>query len=712
MNTKENTKKHRTSSFSIKTKVSLLCTVFILIATSVNYLLLVNVSKKTITNNTKTTMKDLADAYGDNVTNLVNRISDSANFILQSDEILAFIESDGQENAKETENFISMYLNMNSTHEEISLVNEDGRILYSSDASLTGTYLSEESYFKDMLTSGLNTQSDVFISEKSGEACVTFAIPLRGIPSEHTGDSSDMPDALGDNMEENPEQLTPPELSGAITIAVQVSEFNDALSDIQAGGSNSSYAYLLDSTGTVIYHPDETLIGTKPDITAVSGLVDQIQNGTIPETDIMTYTYKGKSQYASYSIDPDNHWILVITADKAEVLSSLYSVSNNSLYISILLILILSVFSYFFADTIAKPIRRITRHTNKTAELDFTPDPSFLKLSLSRDETGEMARAIEKLRNVLKTMLFQISEASTIISRSADDLINITHSVNDHASDNSATAEELSAGMEETAATTDYICTSIDHIGSHSRDINQKTSDCSSLSKTLMKQSSELIITTNKASDNTRKIYEEVKANTNMAIEQAKAVDRINTLTGVIKEIASQTSLLALNASIEAARAGEAGRGFSVVASEIGSLAEQSARTVGGIHDIVAEVHQSVNNLTNCLERTLDFLENSILPDYQVFAGVSDRYHSDAMNMNEVLDSIHTGIDSLNTNLLQISDSVTEINTMINQSSKGVEDVAEKNTNIVSLTTKTYNMVRDSKKYAAALQEIVDKFKL
>ena len=71
-----------------------------------------------------------------------------------------------------------------------------------------------------------------------------------------------------------------------------------------------------------------------------------------------------------------------------------------------------------------------------------------------------------------------------------------------------------------------------------------------------------------------------MKDKADAAVEQSKAVQKINDLTNEIKEISSQTNLLALNANIEAARAGEAGRGFAVVASEIGSLASQTLSTV------------------------------------------------------------------------------------------------------------------------------------
>lgn len=349
---------------------------------------------------------------------------------------------------------------------------------------------------------------------------------------------------------------------------------------------------------------------------------------------------------------------------------------------------------------------------HKTASLDFSDDTSFINLSSKKDETGEMSRAIEKMREVLKRMILHISEASTNITQSSNNLSDITHSVNDHASDNSATAEELSASMEETAATTEYICSNLDKISANSKDINERATIGTHLSKELIQRASELKTSSTSATDKTRIIYAEVKEKTNISIQQSKAVDKINILTKTINDIASQTSLLALNASIEAARAGDAGRGFAVVASEIGSLANQSSKTVSNIADIITEVHLAVENMTKSLEQTLDFLEKNVLPDYNDFIQVSEQYNSDAITINDTLGSIHNGVSALNSNMLTISGSITEINTMINEASKGVIDVAEKNTDIVALTTDTYNMVQQSTDYVTSLKEIVDKFKL
>ena len=101
-----------------------------------------------------------------------------------------------------------------------------------------------------------------------------------------------------------------------------------------------------------------------------------------------------------------------------------------------------------------------------------------------------------------------------------------------------------------------------------------------------------------------------------------------------------------------------------------------------------------------------------MLSDYNDFLITSNQYKSDAQNISQVLYGIHGGINYLNMDLEQINTSITEINSMISDSSKGIIDVANKNTDIVSLTVKTYSEVTSNRNYAQDLREIVNNFKI
>ena len=203
-----------------------------------------------------------------------------------------------------------------------------------------------------------------------------------------------------------------------------------------------------------------------------------------------------------------------------------------------------------------------------------------------------------------------------------------------------------------------------------------------------------------------------MKRQSDEAIEQSRAVDKINELTETIRSIAGQTNLLALNASIEAARAGEAGRGFAVVAEEIGHLATQSSDTVSGINDIVAEVHNSVDNMSSCLTRTLDFIDNNAMADYAKFDEMAEGYAADAGDFEQNMTSIHEAVAALSGSINDVSDSISGINSTIGESAKGVTDVANKTTDIVSLTADTEQIVDQTEQCSKDMRAIVSRFML
>ena len=112
-------------------------------------------------------------------------------------------------------------------------------------------------------------------------------------------------------------------------------------------------------------------------------------------------------------------------------------------------------------------------------------------------------------------------------------------------------------------------------------------------------------------------IYATMKERTGEAIGKSQVVAKINELVEDIRNISSQTNLLALYANIEAARAGEAGRGFAVVATEIGALANQTFQAVDSITTFVGEVNEAVKNMTECIQVIMKFLDETVVPELE-----------------------------------------------------------------------------------------------
>lgn len=481
------------------------------------------------------------------------------------------------------------------------------------------------------------------------------------------------------------------------------------LKSIKIEQTPSAYLYLVAADGTILYHPAADNIGTQIEVEQVSNVVKELQAGRVPEDAVIHYEYKGTAKYAAFALTAD-HRIVVLCADQEEILGA-----YNSLYIALARVALISLLfcmciGFLISRRICRPIRALTDVITQTAALDFRSNPKARGLLKKKDETGIMARAIHGMRNSLRDMVGQIEKINEKLRANMEQLHDVTSNVDSMCSDNSATTQELAAGMEETAASTEMINGHIDSIKTGADDIVKLAEDGTNVSGEVMKRAQTLQERTIAASEKTEKMYKSVKEKSDRAIEESKAVDKINELTGTIMSISSQTSLLALNASIEAARAGEAGKGFAVVATEIGSLAGQTSQAVTDINDIVHEVNEAVANMSECLTEITAFLEETVLPEYGEFKTVSDQYHQDANVFGESMAGVNEAIDTLGRAVDSIVGAIRSINETIHESTVGVTDIAEKTSEIVGKSTESYDAVKECQTSVDMLHEMMGRF--
>lgn len=669
---------------SIKSKVSLIICVLIIIAVSVNFIVLVSIAESTMKTSTKSTVNDLVEANGLIIEGVVKNINESMSYLINSDKIIEYVDSKGIINEYNVKSDISDYIKKNSGVENLSIVSKNGIILLSSDKSLVGNNLSDKSYVSDTLSNAQAHQSNLLVSSQTNNPIIQFANPII-------------------SQDGN--------VNGVIVATVNIEKITENLKNVSVLDTKSSYCYMLDSTGITMYHPIADKIGKPVENVAMKNIIEQLENGENISRDVITYDYDGALKYAGYRVSPINNWILIVSADQKDILQPISQMTSSSLKISTVLIIILVFIGYIFAGTISKPIKKITSIINETAELDLIVDNTYKNLMRKSDETGEMSNAIFKMRETISEIINKISDASKNINNNAISLNVIANKVSENTNDNSATAQELSAGMEQTAASTEKINDDIKNMDEKTNEITHKTFDGTKLCEALTKRAEILKNNTINSSMETKKIYEDVKNSTEAAIEQSKAVEKISLLTKTIIEIADQTSLLSLNASVEAARAGDLGKGFAVVADEIGKLALKSTHTVKEIKQMVSEINEAVKNVSYNAEKTLEFLDKKVLKDYENFVDVSEQYNKDALSINDTMVVIYEATDILSEKLLSITESMSNVNLTISDSAVGASNMADKNMAIVLLTTDVYNMVKQSTEYAEILDDIVSKFK-
>ena len=210
--------------------------------------------------------------------------------------------------------------------------------------------------------------------------------------------------------------------------------------------------------------------------------------------------------------------------------------------------------------------------------------------------------------------------------------------------------------------------------------------------------------------NNAVNVIEKITAELESAVEESQNVDKINTLTGNILNIASQTNLLALNASIEAARAGEAGRGFSVVADEIRILAENSSATANDIKVISNIVTEAVSRLAYNARQMLDYMETNIMKDYDAFVEIANQYEEDADLMSNILAEFAEQAATINHTMQDMNEGIIDVSTTVGESARAVSSVAEDTSTLVDAMSQIQDATAESQTISEELQAEVKKF--
>ena len=487
-------------------------------------------------------------------------------------------------------------------------------------------------------------------------------------------------------------------------------DYDSLIGKIEMTGVAGSYAYMVAPDGTMLWHKTPEKIGQPVENAAVKGIVADLQAGKTVEDGAVIYEYKGADKVAGYAFTDDGN-IIVVTADKKEMLKSVDTMRNVMLIYAAICLIVAIIVIFFAASSITSGLVKLVPVVDRFSGLNFSADERLEDLVKRSDEIGVIAGSVKHMNESLRNIVGSIDTASYSINDNVKDLHATIENVENICQGNSETTEQLAAGMHEAADSTTMISDNIDEIQKNAQNIEKLAGDGTALSVEIVDRASDLADATRKASKRTVDMYESVKVKSEHAIENSKAVEKINELTATIMAISSKTKLLALNASIEAARAGEAGLGFAVVADEVGALAVQSARAVNDISNMVSGVVSAVDQMSECLKEMTSFLEENVLSDYEEFGKVSVQYHDDAATFGESMGNIRSSINQLNEALNAIASAMRGIDTTVGASSTGIYTIAEKTSDMVADATGSVLKVEECKNAVSNLQEIISNFK-
>lgn len=401
--------------------------------------------------------------------------------------------------------------------------------------------------------------------------------------------------------------------------------------------------------------------------------------------------------------------------DKAN--ASQETVYSSSLVASALTLVCVLVFFavavFGSVRSVVRPVKRVTRQLEDIIqEIESGNGDLTRRIGIkSHDEIGQLADGINVFLETLQRIMGRIVIDSREMGEIVTSVVNSVGTANSNAYDISAGMEELSATMQEVASAVNTVSANVTRIGEEVDAITKESQEMNAYATDMQNRAENMKDKAVANKESTSLMIKDIIDTLKAAIEESKSVERVNELTEEILSVSSQTNLLSLNASIEAARAGEAGKGFAVVADEIRKLADSTKETANNIQSINALVTQAVNKLANNSNAIVEYIDETIMPDYDRFVENGEQYRNDATYVNSTMDGFEAKARKLNDIMEKTVNSIRDISTAIEESANSVGNAASSTTILVQNIDTVHAEMETNQNISNRLKDEADRFK-
>jgi methyl-accepting chemotaxis protein len=340
-------------------------------------------------------------------------------------------------------------------------------------------------------------------------------------------------------------------------------------------------------------------------------------------------------------------------------------------------------FGLLAAWAITRQIVIPLNQTLKVAERVAAGDLSHNLVSERRDELGQLQRAMQSMTLGLRELIGGISNGVTQIASAAEQL--------------SAVTEQTSAGVNSQKVETDQVATAMNEMTATVQEVARNAEEASEAAVAADQQAREGDKVVGEAIAQIERLAREVGNSTAAMSDLKRESDKIGSVLDVIKSVAQQTNLLALNAAIEAARAGEAGRGFAVVADEVRSLAQRTQKSTEEIEELIVGLQTGTQQVATIMDNSRSLTDSSV--------ELTRRAGSSLESITRTV----SAIQSMNQQIAAAAEQQTAVAEEINRSVLNVRDVSEQ-TSAASEETAASSV--ELARLGTHLQMLVGRFKV
>lgn len=375
------------------------------------------------------------------------------------------------------------------------------------------------------------------------------------------------------------------------------------------------------------------------------------------------------------------------------------------------ILLVLAVTVYVILKQLLQPLENLSRLMEVAGTGDLTVAVDRIEDKKWKDEVKMILSSFSSMIVNFKKLIHETQQMSEHLATTSRELSTAGDQVGTVAEQVGGAVQDVAAGAEEQSAQIEGITEMVDKLSQLQENLTERSVDISQIADQTRK----------KVEDGRTQVEQSVKQirfvkNVTQGTEEGVRVlgeksEEIGKIIELITNIASQTNLLALNAAIEAARAGEAGRGFSVVASEIRSLAEESTVAAEQITHLIHAVQTDVSKTIHKMSKNAEAVDESsetIMATGQIFQEI----HTITEELHQYIGEIHEHIEEMTRFTNGVKTTIKEIQLASLQFSSNAEEVAASNQEQIAATEEIIASSRRLTVMAEKLIHLISKFKV
>jgi methyl-accepting chemotaxis protein len=365
----------------------------------------------------------------------------------------------------------------------------------------------------------------------------------------------------------------------------------------------------------------------------------------------------------------------VVTTLFDERISDL-AMKKNVVIAVIVISLLFAIFLFmgFYHSTIDS-IHNLVNATSKIAAGDLTVRIN----STSSDEISEIAVALNNMAQHLNETIVRLGSNASTLASAAEELSSTSVQVADNSQQQQSQTEHISTSMQELSGTVQEIATNAESLANEANNANEETTNSSDVINHTIHSINTLATGVGDAAN----VINDLQEN---SIE-------IGSVLSVIKGVAEQTNLLALNAAIEAARAGEHGRGFAVVADEVRTLANRTQESAEQIQEMVDNLQQHTKQAVSVMNNEQ---KNAQTMSQQTTEATSSLQHivDSMVKISTMSSQVATTAQKQGAVSVEINNNVSQVSDLSHENTQGVEQMATASNELAKLATELEQVVQ------------------